>query len=184
MSSATRFAWLSSPIGDLLLTTRDGALTSLHMINQRSDHPIPNDWCEGDEVLDAARDQLDAYFEGRLQHFDLPIQMSGTPFQLRVWDELRKIPYGETISYMELARRVGNSGASRAVGSANGRNPISIIVPCHRVIAAAGTLGGYGGGLDRKLWLLEHEAHGLGREAPASWTVHEAKSRRLPLLVS
>lgn len=185
MSSATRFAWLSSPIGDLLLTARDGALTSLHMINSRSDHSISDEWREGGiEALDAARRQLDDYFEGRLQRFDLPIRMIGTPFQLGVWEQLRKIPYGETISYMELARRVGNPGASRAVGSANGRNPISIIVPCHRVIAAAGTLGGYGGGLDRKLWLLEHETHVLGREAPASWTAHEAKGRRLPLLVS
>lgn len=185
MPSPTRFAWLSSPIGDLLLTARDGKLTSLYMINDRSNQPIPDDWREGsDAALTAASRQLDDYFEGRLQHFDLPIHMIGTPFQLRVWNQLRKIPYGETISYGELARRVGNPKASRAVGSANGRNPISIIVPCHRVIASAGTLGGYGGGLDRKLWLLEHEVHVLGREAPSSWTAHKAKGRRLPLLAS
>jgi len=183
MSSPTRFAWFSSPIGDLLLTAREGALTSLHMIDDRSDHPIPDDWREGDDLLKTASEQLGAYFEGRLQRFDLPINLIGTPFQLGVWERLRKIPYGETISYMELARRVGNPSASRAVGSANGRNPISIIVPCHRVIAAAGTLGGYGGGLDRKLWLLEHEAHVLGREAPESWAIDKMKGRETPHLV-
>jgi O-6-methylguanine DNA methyltransferase len=100
---------------------------------------------------------LAAYFRGTLLQFELPLRMPGTPFQQKVWEELRAIPYGETISYMELARRIGHPGASRAVGSANGRNPISIVVPCHRVIAADGTLGGYGGGLDRKEWLLQHE---------------------------
>lgn len=184
MSSPNRFAWFSSPVGDLLLTARDGALTSLHMIGDRSGHSIPDDWREGGEVLDAAGEQLDDYFEGRLQQFNLPIHLIGTPFQLGVWEQLRKIPYGETISYAELARRVGSPSAYRAVGSANGRNPISIIVPCHRVIAAAGTLGGYGGGLDRKLWLLEHEAHVVGREAPDSWAIEKVKGRRSPLLVS
>ena len=88
----------------------------------------------------------------------------GTPFQRRVWDELRRIPFGETISYAELARRVGQPGAARAVGSANGRNPIGLIIPCHRVIAADGGLGGYGAGLDRKRWLLRHEAEAAGQE--------------------
>ena len=88
----------------------------------------------------------------------MPLRMAGTPFQHLVWEGLRAIPYGETVSYAELARRIGRPGASRAVGSANGRNRFSIVVPCHRVIAADGTLGGYGGGLDRKEWLLQHEA--------------------------
>lgn len=170
MPSTTRYAWLSSPIGDLLLRARDGSLTGLDMIDLRANHPIPSDWREGgDAVLVDARKQLDAYFDGRLQRFDLPIQLDGTSFQRRVWEELRKIPYGETIRYADLASRVGNPNASRAVGGANGRNPISIIVPCHRVIASGGTLGGYGGGLDRKLWLLRHEAQVLGRKAPESW---------------
>ncbi len=89
--------------------------------------------------------------------------LAGTPFQRRVWQELCTIPYGRAISYAELARRIGQPGSSRAVGGANGRNPISIIVPCHRVIAADGGLGGYGGGLDRKVWLLEHESEALAR---------------------
>jgi len=105
-----------------------------------------------------AKRQLTAYFEGNLSDFDLPLSMQGTPFQQRVWDELTRIPYGTTISYGELARRIGNANASRAVGLANGRNPISIIVPCHRVIGANGTLTGYGGGLPRKAALLYFEA--------------------------
>lgn len=186
MSSPTRFAWFSSPIGELLLTARDGALTGLYMFDRDADVLTSADWLEGGDALDAAREQLDAYFEGRLQRFDLPIKPLGTPFQQKVWGELRQIPYGETISYAELARRVGSPSAYRAVGSANGRNPISIIIPCHRVISTAGTLGGYGGGLDRKLWLLKHEAHVLGHETPKSWTVAGAKKRGrgLPHLVS
>lgn len=104
-----------------------------------------------------------AYFAGELQAFDLPLNMIGTDFQRVVWRELARIPYGEIISYAELARRVDRPGAARAVGAANGRNPISIVVPCHRVIGANGTLTGYGGGLDRKEWLLRHEARVLGR---------------------
>jgi methylated-DNA-[protein]-cysteine S-methyltransferase len=103
------------------------------------------------------RDQLRAYFEGELHEFELPLRMKGTDFQRRVWKELMNIPFGMTISYAEQARRIGRPGAARAVGAANGRNPISIVVPCHRVIGANGTLTGYGGGLDRKQWLLEHE---------------------------
>ena len=170
MSTSTRFAWCSSPVGEVFLTACDGALTGLHLFGRRADRLIPDDWTEGADVLDAARTQLDAYFEGGARSFDLPIRLEGTPFQRRVWGELCKIPYSQTISYAELARRVGNPAASRAVGGANGRNPISLIVPCHRVIAADGTLGGYGGGLDRKLWLLQFEAENLGREVPSSWT--------------
>jgi len=102
--------------------------------------------------------QLHAYFLGKLESFDVELAPEGTPFQQRVWKELLKIPYGETISYGELSRRIGNPNASRAVGLANGSNPIGIVVPCHRVIGANGTLTGYGGGLPRKKWLLEHEA--------------------------
>ncbi|APW59285.1 methylated-DNA--[protein]-cysteine S-methyltransferase [Paludisphaera borealis] len=179
MSTSTHFAWHSSPIGDVLLTSRGGALTSLHMLGLRSETTISDDWIEGGTVLDAARAQLEAYFDGRARGFDLPMQTDGTPFQRRVWEELYKIPYSQTISYAELARRVGKDGAARAVGGANGRNPISIIVPCHRVIAADGTLGGYGGGLDRKLWLLQHEAETLGRDTPKSWTAPTASARRV-----
>jgi methylated-DNA-[protein]-cysteine S-methyltransferase len=175
--STTHFAWYTSPIGEVLLTARNDALTGLDLLNRRSDRTIPADWIEGGKVLDGALAQLEAYFSGRSQDFDLPMEPSGTPFQRRVWDELSKIPYGETISYAELARRVGKAGAARAVGGANGRNPIGIIVPCHRVIAAGGTLGGYGGGLDRKLWLLQHEAEVAGREASPSWTAGAGRDR-------
>ncbi|HYM67200.1 MAG TPA: methylated-DNA--[protein]-cysteine S-methyltransferase, partial [Patescibacteria group bacterium] len=102
--------------------------------------------------------QLGEYFAGRRTDFDVPLEMEGTPFQLRVWEALREIGYGETISYGELARRIGNPSASRAVGMANGCNPIAVIVPCHRVIGANGTLTGYGGGVERKRLLLDLEA--------------------------
>jgi methylated-DNA-[protein]-cysteine S-methyltransferase len=143
-----------SPIGPLTLHARDGALTAVWMeddrdLPERPGHAPP---------LTEARIQLDAYFAGDLRVFDLPLAPEGTEFQLRVWNELRKIPYGETISYGELARRVGDPTAARAVGLANGRNPLPVIVPCHRVIGADGSLTGFGGGLDRKRRLLELEA--------------------------
>jgi methylated-DNA-[protein]-cysteine S-methyltransferase len=146
-----------SPVGDLLLTADDeGRLTGLWL---RHDGSPTGD----DGPFAAVHEQLDAYFAGELQEFDLPLAPHGTPFQLRVWDELTRIPYAETISYKELALRLGDPKLVRAVGTANGRNPLSIIVPCHRVIGADGTLVGYGGGLERKRWLLDHEAVASGR---------------------
>ncbi|GJG86156.1 hypothetical protein tb265_13370 [Gemmatimonadetes bacterium T265] len=109
------------------------------------------------DVVAEARAQLDAYFAGTRTTFDLPLAARGTPFQTRVWAALRAIPFGETISYAELARRVGSPSAVRAVGGANGRNPLSIVVPCHRVVGADGSLAGFGGGVERKRWLLRHE---------------------------
>ena len=149
---------MDSPVGKLTITALGGVLTGVHMHNQRHAPALPPD-CERDDAgLADVVAQLDAYFAGTLTDFDLPMAMSGTDFQRRVWAGLCEIPYGETISYGELARWVGNPKASRAVGLANGRNPIAIVVPCHRVIGADGSLTGYGGGLDRKVWLLEHEA--------------------------
>ena len=146
-----------SPVGDLLLTADDeGRLTGLHT---RHDGAAVRD----DGAFDSVREQLDAYFAGDLQEFDLPLALHGTPFQLRVWDELARIPFAETISYKELALRLGDLKLVRAVGLANGRNPVSIVIPCHRVIGADGTLVGYGGGLERKRWLLDHEAVASGR---------------------
>lgn len=146
-----------SPVGDLLLTADDdGRLTGLYT---RHDGAAARD----DGAFDAVREQLDAYFAGELQEFDLPLALHGTPFQLRVWDELARIPFAETISYKELALRLGDLKLVRAVGLANGRNPVSIVIPCHRVIGADGTLVGYGGGLERKRWLLDHEAVASGR---------------------
>lgn len=146
-----------SPVGDVLLEAEDGRLTGLYL---RHDGKASGG---DDPVLDAAREQLDAYFAGELEAFDLPLALHGTPFQLRVWEELARIPFAETISYKELALRLGDRKLVRAVGLANGRNPVSIVVPCHRVIGADGSLVGYGGGLDRKRWLLDHEAVASGQ---------------------
>ncbi len=143
-----------SPIGELLLLGDADALHGLYMIEGRRPVRIDSAWQRDDEAFTAVRAQLIEYFAGERTLFDLPLTMAGTPFQLRVWRELEKIPYGETISYGELARRVEQPSAARAVGLANGRNPISVIVPCHRVIGADGSLTGYGGGLERKETLL------------------------------
>lgn len=149
---------VQSPIGPLRLAASDGALTGVYMNAQRHMPTLPDDLAYDDTWFKEIASQLTAYFNGNLTAFDVPINLSGTDFQCSVWRQLRLIPYGETISYGELARRLGNPNASRAVGLANGRNPISIIVPCHRVIGANGSLTGYGGGLERKSWLLQHEA--------------------------
>jgi methylated-DNA-[protein]-cysteine S-methyltransferase len=148
---------VASPIGPLTLIARDGVLTNVSMHEQRHVSPPPVDAITDDAWFKDVAEQLDAYFAGELSTFDLEMNLLGTPFQQRVWSQLCDIPYGETISYGELARRVGNANASRAVGLANGRNPIALIVPCHRVIGANGSLTGYGGGLERKTWLLDHE---------------------------
>jgi methylated-DNA-[protein]-cysteine S-methyltransferase len=159
---------MDSPIGELTLTAVDGMLTGVHMHEQRHLPKIPVGFRRDDAGLAHAVAQLQAYFAGELCDFDLPMKMHGTEFQQRVWASLCEIPYGETISYGELARWVGNPKASRAVGLANGRNPVAIVVPCHRVIGADGSLTGYGGGLERKVWLLDHEVAyraGGGRQA-------------------
>lgn len=148
------FTHIPSPIGQLTLVASELGLAALHM----ESHPVPLDGLLLDDSCFAeARRQLDAYFAGALRSFDLPLDLQGTPFQLQVWRALLEIPYGETVSYGEQARRIGNPKGVRAVGLANGRNPISIIVPCHRVIGKNGSLTGYGGGLDRKRFLLELE---------------------------
>jgi methylated-DNA-[protein]-cysteine S-methyltransferase len=139
---------------------RHGHLTGLVMQDQAHATPVPRGSRRDDAFFVEVARQLDEYFAGARSDFDLPLHLDGTPFQQAVWAQLQAIPYGETISYGELARRVGNPKASRAVGLANGRNPIAVIVPCHRVIAADGTLGGYGGGPDRKTLLLELERAG------------------------
>jgi methylated-DNA-[protein]-cysteine S-methyltransferase len=144
---------MPSPIGELLLTSEGSALTGLQM----SPFEIENSWVRDDDAMRPYVDQLDDYFAGKRRDFDVPLAPSGTDFQLRVWAALREIPYGETWSYLELATKVGNPKACRAVGLANGRNPIAVIVPCHRVIGADGSLTGYGGGVDRKRLLLDLE---------------------------
>jgi methylated-DNA-[protein]-cysteine S-methyltransferase len=148
---------LDSPIGELTLVSDGEALTGLYMDAQRHRPELPATTGSDDAVLAAARRQLGEYFAGQRREFDLPVRPAGTRFQREVWDALRHIPYGETAGYGELAQRLGRPGAARAVGMANGRNPIAIVVPCHRVIGANGGLTGYGGGLERKRYLLELE---------------------------
>ena len=157
MTDTVLSARITSPIGMLTITSNGSALT--HLLIARDDETdVELVAPETDAVLAAAREQLDAYFDMRLTRFDLPLEPRGTDFQRRVWESLRVIPFGETISYAELARRIDNPKAVRAVGAANGRNPLMIVVPCHRVIGADGSLTGFGGGIDRKRWLLDHEA--------------------------
>ena len=151
-----------SPIGPLLLLGDGDTLTGLYMDAQKHRPELERERVRDDARFTAAREQLAAYFAGQLQHFDLPLAPRGSAFQQSVWRALLEIPYGETASYGDLAKRLGNPGASRAVGLANGRNPLGIIVPCHRVIGANGTLTGYGGGLERKQWLLNHERQYAG----------------------
>ncbi|WP_301964892.1 methylated-DNA--[protein]-cysteine S-methyltransferase [uncultured Desulfovibrio sp.] len=158
-------AGLESPVGPLWLTEEDGHLVAL---DRTCPLPAPGLCPPGavslpgqavtSPLLHAAREQLAAYFAGRLRRFDLPLAPRGTPFQLRVWRALQDIPYGRTCSYSELAAAVGDPRACRAVGRANGRNPLMIVIPCHRVIAAGGGLGGYSGGLAVKRFLLRLEA--------------------------
>lgn len=153
---------MPSPVGTIELTSDGESITHLRFVD---DVPGPADDADGhvdDPVLDDARRQLQQYFAGGLEEFDLPLAPTGTAFQQRVWSELRKIPYGVTASYGDIAHRLGMpAGASRAVGLANGANPIAIAVPCHRVIGANGTLVGYAGGLHRKRYLLDLEAQSV-----------------------
>jgi len=151
MTTSTTFA---SPIGALVLSASETALTGVYFPKARR---VQIGRSGENEILLAAKRQLAEYFAGKRTTFDLPLGAEGTPFEQRVWRLLREIPYGTTTSYGELARRLGDPKEARAVGAANGKNPIPIIVPCHRVIGAGGDLTGFGGGLDRKRWLLEHE---------------------------
>lgn len=175
-----RFTEMESPIGLLRLRGTEQGLTGLFMENHRHG-PEANDqldWQRDDALFEEALTQLTDYFSGRRKTFDLTLDrdaLGGTPFQRRVWHELENIPYGITISYSELAKRIGNPDAVRAVGLANGRNPISIVVPCHRVIGTNGSLTGYGGGLERKRWLLDFERSGVlfDRGAPSLCGVAE-----------
>ena len=160
MNTTTLYSTIASPIGELLLASDGKSVTGLYMQNQKHGARRTRDWKRDDAALKQPRAQLQAYFAGELRDFELPLAAEGTPFQQHVWRALCDIPYGETISYGELARRIGQPKASRAVGLANGQNPISIVVPCHRVIGANGSLTGYGGGLERKRWLLAHETKG------------------------
>jgi methylated-DNA-[protein]-cysteine S-methyltransferase len=144
----------------VIIATPSGALTAVADAQGRLEQLTFGEAEPGGDCRAVAA-QLGDYFAGKRRSFDLPLNLRGTEFQLAVWNELLNVPYGETITYAELARRIGRPSAIRAVGAANGANPIPIIVPCHRVIGSNGTLTGYGGGIDRKQWLLAHEGRRL-----------------------
>ncbi len=163
MNRSAHLVLRGTPIGDLILVRRGEALSAVYMQEHRhrpeysTFGPLEHYADSADRVLGAAVRQLGEYFNGVRTRFDLALDPVGTPFQHRVWERLRAIPYGATRSYGQLARELGSPGSSRAVGMANGRNPLSIVVPCHRVIGANGAMTGFGGGLERKVWLLELE---------------------------
>lgn len=158
MTTALLYRHIDSPVGPLLLVADADAMRVIEFDNPRHPYPRSDAWRPGDNAVmrNAAR-QLAEYFDGRRRQFDLPLSPQGTAFQQQVWNTLAGIPYGRTISYAELARRVGKPTAMRAVGAANGRNPLPIVLPCHRVIGADGSLTGFGGGLPTKQYLLTLE---------------------------
>jgi methylated-DNA-[protein]-cysteine S-methyltransferase len=149
------YTTIASPVGELLLAAEDGFLTGLYLAAEQ--HAPPAGAVRDDPAFAAARGQLEEYFAGERRAFDVPLAPPGTAFQQHAWQELRRIGYGETITYAELAARLGRPTAVRAAGAANGANPISIVIPCHRVIGSNGSLTGYSGGLEAKRFLLELE---------------------------
>jgi methylated-DNA-[protein]-cysteine S-methyltransferase len=156
------YTLIASPLGELVATRDEFGITGLYLPTGKNVVRPDDDWTRDDDAFDDLRVQLNEYFAGNRREFDLPLNARGTAFQKRVWSALRDIPYGETASYGATATAIGTPTASRAVGLANGQNPISIVVPCHRVVGADGSLTGYGGGIEAKRWLLAHEAGHVG----------------------
>ncbi len=148
---------VASPVGPILLVSNGKALSGVYVSKTKQPAAEALQMAKNDPVLKEAQKQLKEFFSGKRKNFSLPLAPNGTPFQKKVWQALQRIPYGKTISYRELAKNVGLPKAARAVGNANGRNPFCIVVPCHRVIAADGGIGGYSSGLPNKRWLLAHE---------------------------
>lgn len=153
-----RYCHHDSPVGPLLLAGEGSALRLLSFPSGDKAVSPQEGWPFDPSPFDVVRRQLDGYFSGQLRAFSLPLDIRGTDFQKKIWASLATIPYAETRSYGDIARSLGSPGASRAVGAANGANPLPIILPCHRVIGSSGALTGFGGGLDTKTWLLQHEA--------------------------
>lgn len=162
--SATQrlYAYFNSPIGPLLLSGDGVALSGLHFSTGSKAQGAQPHWRPAEGAFTQVKRQLEEYFAGQRKCFELTLSAAGTPFQRSVWQALMEIPYGETVSYADIARRIGNPKAVRAVGTANGCNPVGIIVPCHRVIGSNGSLTGFGGGLESKRYLLQHEARHSG----------------------
>jgi methylated-DNA-[protein]-cysteine S-methyltransferase len=159
------YTHIDSPIGRLLLCGDEQRVSHLYTAPHSESPDAVRGHRRADAPFAAARDQLEAYFAGERVEFDVPLNMDGaTAFFMTVWRRVLAVPFGTTVSYGELARELGRPTAARAVGAANGRNPIAIIVPCHRVIGSGGALTGYAGGIDRKRWLLRHEAEVAGRQ--------------------
>ena len=158
LGMTTSYTYLETPIGCLLIAGGKDGLSSIEFDNGRRTVAPEPDWEKRPSALREAIRQLEAYFAGDLKIFDLQLAPKGTPFQLEVWTALQKIPYGATTSYGELAQSIGRPGSARAVGAANGKNPLPIVIPCHRVIGASGALTGFGGGLEVKSSLLALEA--------------------------
>lgn len=150
-----------SPLGAILLTGTSTHLRGLFFVGQKRERPVPPGSIAGDAPFELVIGQLKDYFAGKPMSFDVPLEMEGTPFQQNVWRALQMIPRGQTMTYSQLAKSIGNPAAVRAVALANACNRISIIIPCHRVIGADGSLTGYAGGLDRKRWLLDMEQGGV-----------------------
>jgi methylated-DNA-[protein]-cysteine S-methyltransferase len=178
MTTTTYYSFIDSPLGRMFVQGDGRFVTGLFMPHHKGWRGPDASWREADAPFVAVREQLAEYFAGERQQFDVPLKVAGTPFQQRVWQELVRIPFGTTISYARLAQRVGQPTASRAVGHANGRNPVSIIVPCHRVIGANGKLTGYAGGVDKKEWLLDWERRAT---AAAPRSLFDATETRRPI---
>jgi methylated-DNA-[protein]-cysteine S-methyltransferase len=158
------YSYIDCPLGQMFVQGDGEFVTGLYLPRHKGWRGPDPAWRQSDMSFTAVREQLAEYFAGERDQFDAPTKLAGTPFQLQVWQELTRIPFGETITYADLAQRVGRPTATRAVGHANGRNPISIIIPCHRVIGADGKLTGYAGGVDKKQWLLAWERRARGTE--------------------
>jgi methylated-DNA-[protein]-cysteine S-methyltransferase len=171
------YAVIPTPIGNLVAWGEERRLLGLDFADARTARRVETSWQRDDSAFRQVAEQLDAYFAGELMRFDVALDTRGTPFQRRVWDALQAVPYGTTTTYGALAALIGEPRAIRAVGAANGRNPISVIVPCHRLVGADGSLTGYGGGLDRKRWLLEHERGASAANAEPGFAV-TGSSRR------
>lgn len=165
------YTCVESPIGELLLLGDGCGVRGLHMQEGRKAVRVEPGWRRSEEPFTMVRRQLEEYFAGARFGFDVPLDLRGTPFQLRVWRALREVPYGETLTYGELASRIGRPTAARAIGHANGSNPISVIVPCHRLVGANGALVDYGGGLERKRFLLSLEARWVVNGEPPRETL-------------